>query len=302
MKKTILTLLLGGMFAMGAQAQLLYKISGNDLEKPSYIIGTYHLADVGFIEKITGVKDALTATNQVYGELKWDDLTNTDSLKMMTSATVLPEGQTLKTVLTDVQYKKLDAYLKKMMGVGLSSPQVFQQMGHLTPATLTTQLTFLIYMQDHMGEFDPQHTFDQYFQAQAKKNSEPVGGLETVAFQVKTLFQSMTMKRQIELLMCLIDHSDQALSQANAITTAFYNQDLDALKKAMDEKLGNSCDNTPEEDATLIANRNADWAQKMPAIMKATPTFFVVGAGHLPGDKGVLQLLKTAGYTIEGVK
>jgi uncharacterized protein YbaP (TraB family) len=153
-----------------------------------------------------------------------------------------------------------------------------------------------------MGEFDPQHTFDQYFQAQAKKNSEPVGGLETVAFQVKTLFQSMTMKRQIELLMCLIDHSDLALSQANAITTAFYNQDLDALKKAMDEKLGNSCDNTPEEDATLIANRNADWAQKMPAIMKATPTFFVVGAGHLPGDKGVLQLLKTAGYTIEGVK
>ena len=58
----------------------------------------------------------------------------------------------------------------------------------------------------------------------------------------------------------------------------------------------------PEELAQLIDNRNADWAKKMPAIMAAKPTFFVVGAGHLPGAKGVLQLLKDAGYTVEAVK
>jgi uncharacterized protein YbaP (TraB family) len=40
----------------------------------------------------------------------------------------------------------------------------------------------------------------------------------------------------------------------------------------------------------------------MPAIMKQAPTFFAVGAGHLPGEKGVLQLLRNAGYTVEGVK
>ena len=79
-------------------------------------------------------------------------------------------------------------------------------------------------------------------------------------------------------------------------------KDLDALQKAMDEKLGNSCDSTPEEEAQLISNRNADWLAKLPAIMKERPTFFAVGAGHLPGEKGLLQLLRNAGYTVEGQK
>ena len=49
-------------------------------------------------------------------------------------------------------------------------------------------------------------------------------------------------------------------------------------------------------------NRNADWVAKMPAIMSDKPTFFAVGAGHLPGEKGVLNLLKLAGYEVEAVK
>jgi uncharacterized protein YbaP (TraB family) len=102
--------------------------------------------------------------------------------------------------------------------------------------------------------------------------------------------------------MCLIDNEQFNSQMMEDMTKAFYAEDLDALKKAMDAKLGTSCDSTPEEEAALIYNRNADWLTKMPAIMKAAPTFFAVGAGHLPGEKGVLQLLKNAGYTVEGVK
>jgi hypothetical protein len=42
--------------------------------------------------------------------------------------------------------------------------------------------------------------------------------------------------------------------------------------------------------------------EKMPALMMLRPTLFAVGAGHLPGEKGVLNLLRQAGYTVEGVK
>jgi uncharacterized protein YbaP (TraB family) len=66
--------------------------------------------------------------------------------------------------------------------------------------------------------------------------------------------------------------------------------------------LNNSCDDTPEEKADLIDNRNADWVTKMPTIMEAQPTFFAVGAAHLVGEKGVLNLLRKAGYQVEGVK
>mgnify|MGYP001778110965 FL=1 len=286
----------------GANAQLLYKISGKDLTAPSYIIGTHHLANVGFVNKIAGVKDALTSTEQVYGEVRWDDMTNPDSLKVVQAAMMLPDGQSLKTVLSAEQYKKLDAVITQMMGVGLSNPQVGAQMGKMSPAALSTQLQVLMFMQKHMGEYDPSSTFDQYFQAQAKHNNEPVGGLETMAFQTQLLYKSVPLKRQVELLMCFLDNLEFNEEMMEKITEAFYAQNLDAMKAAMDMKLGNTCDATPEEMALLIDNRNADWAAKMPAIMAAKPTFFAVGAGHLAGPKGVLQLLKDAGYTVEAVK
>ena len=301
-KRFIAAALVAVFTVAGANAQLLYKISGKDLTAPSYIIGTHHLANVGFVNKIAGVKDALTSTEQVYGEVRWDDMTNPDSLKVMQAAMMLPDGQSLKTVLSAEQYKKLDAVITQMMGVGLSNPQVGAQMGKMSPAALSTQLQVLMFMQKHMGEYDPSSTFDQYFQAQAKHNNEPVGGLETLAFQTDLLYKGSDMKRQVEQLMCLLDNQEFYEQMMESMTDAFYAQDLDALKAAMDKKLGGTCDSTPEELAQLIDNRNADWAKKMPAIMAAKPTFFVVGAGHLPGAKGVLQLLKDVGYTVEAVK
>lgn len=301
-KRFIAAALVAVFTVAGANAQLLYKISGKDLTAPSYIIGTHHLANVGFVNKIAGVKDALTSTEQVYGEVRWDDMTNPDSLKAVQAAMMLPDGQSLKTVLSAEQYKKLDAVITQMMGVGLSNPQVGAQMGKMSPAALSTQLQVLMFMQKHMGEYDPSSTFDQYFQAQAKHNNEPVGGLETLAFQTNLLYKGSDMKRQVEQLMCLLDNQEFYEQMMESMTDAFYAQDLDALKAAMDKKLGGTCDSTPEELAQLIDNRNADWAKKMPAIMADKPTFFAVGAGHLPGAKGVLQLLKDAGYTVEAVK
>jgi hypothetical protein len=70
----------------------------------------------------------------------------------------------------------------------------------------------------------------------------------------------------------------------------------------MDITLNNRCDSTPEEEDVMINNRNANWLKKMPALMMLRPTLFAVGAGHLPGEKGVLNLLRQAGYTVEGVK
>ena len=302
MKRIVMTMAACVVAAVSINAQLLYKISGNGLEKPSYIIGTHHLANVGFVEKINGVKEALTETEQVYGELKWDVMANPDSLKAMQERMMLPEGQTLKTILTPEQYKRLDAFMTAKMGAGMSNPMVEAQMGKLTPMALVTQFQVLLFLMNHMGEFDPSSTFDQYFQAQAQKNNLPCGGLETMSFQAQVLYGSTPMERQVEQLMCLIDNEQFNVQMLEEMTKAFYAQDLDALKKAMDVKLGTSCDSTPEEEAALIDNRNADWLSKMPAIMKQAPTFFAVGAGHLPGEKGVLQLLRNAGYTVEGVK
>ena len=302
MKKTLVITLATALSCLNANAQLLYKISGNGLEKPSYIIGTHHLANVGFIEKINGVKEALTETDQVYGEVVLDAMSNPDSLKLVQEAMVLPGGTTLKSLLTDEQFKRLDAFMVAKMGAGMSNPMVASKMGNLTPMALVTQFQLLLFMTKHMGEFDPSSTFDQYFQAQAKKNNLPCGGLETVQKQINVLFKGKPYEKQAVDLMCFIDNEEFNSQMMEDLTTAFYAQDLDALKKVLDRKLGNACDTSAEDEAVLIYNRNTDWLTKMPAIMAEKPTFFAVGAAHMPGDKGVLQLLRNAGYTVEGVR
>ena len=83
---------------------------------------------------------------------------------------------------------------------------------------------------------------------------------------------------------------------------AYFSFNINKLQELMDEKENNQCDSTPEEKDALLGKRNRDWLTKMPAIMSAKSTLFHVGAGHLPGDNGVLKLLSDAGYTVEAVK
>lgn len=300
MKKILLSLALTAVM-LGAHAQLLYKISGNGLSAPSYIVGTYHLAPVSFVDSIPGMRQAIADTQQTYGELVMDEMMSADSLALMQQAMMLPAGMTLDKLLTADEMTRLNAYMKELMGMDMTNPLLAQQMGKMTPSALSTTISMFSYMKKS-GSIDVQNGFDDYFQKEALRQGKGVGGLETMAFQINVLFKGQTLERQKELLMCQIDNADFMDEMEKDVIHAFFSQNLEALKKAMDKKLNNSCDSRPEEDDILIYNRNANWLKKMPALMAQKPTLFAVGAAHLIGDKGVLQLLRTAGYTVEGMK
>lgn len=301
MKRITTAILSLALAVTGADAQLLYKISGGGLDRPSYIVGTYHLAPVSFVDSIPGLRDAMKQTAQVCGELDMQQAMSAEGLQKTMQAMMLPDGKTLKDILSADEYARLNTYMKGLMGVDMTNPMVEQQMGKMSPQALNTQFAIIMYMK-HTPGLDPTNLIDGYFQKAAMEEKKPVAGLETLDFQIKTLYQGMTLERQKQLLMCLVDNPELYESNAVRVSKAYFAKDIDGLKAAMDEKQNNACDSTPEEDAALIDSRNADWITKMPAIMTATPTLFAVGAGHLPGDKGVLKLLAKAGYTVEAVK
>ena len=300
MKKILLSLALTAVM-LGAHAQLLYKISGNGLSAPSYIVGTYHLAPVSFVDSIPGMRQAMADTQQTYGELIMDEMMGADSLALMQQAMMLPDGMTLDKLLTADEMTRLNAYMKELMGMDMTNPLLAQQMGKMSPSAVNTTLSMMSYMKKS-GNINVQNSFDDYFQKEALRQGKGVGGLETMAFQINVLFKGQTLERQKELLMCQIDNADFMDEMEKDVIHAFFSQNLEALKKAMDKKLNNSCDSRPEEDDILIYNRNANWLKKMPALMAQKPTLFAVGAAHLIGDKGVLHLLRTAGYTVEEIK
>ena len=279
MKRLFFALMLMGA-TLCAPAQLLYRISGKGLPTPSYIVGTYHLANVAFVDSIPGIRQAMADCQQVYGELIIDEMQSPDTLAMMQQAMLLPEGMTLDKLLTADEMNRLNAYMKSLLGMDMTNPLIAQEMGKWTPSALSTTLSSLTFLKKTSG-YDLQNQFDNYFQKEAFKQGKGVGGLETTLFQLNMLFKSQTLERQKELLMCQVDN------------VAFMDE--------MTDKLNNSCDSRPEEEDALIYNRNADWVKKMPALMTKMPTLFAVGAAHLPGEKGVLNLLRQAGYKVEGV-
>ena len=102
--------------------------------------------------------------------------------------------------------------------------------------------------------------------------------------------------------MCTLNNIDTEVENLKKLTNAYMKQDLNEMLRLNEERRGNQCDATPGEEDAMIYDRNKAWAGKLPAIMKAAPTFVAVGALHLPGNKGLLNLLKKQGYTVEPVK
>ena len=289
------------MASVTANAQLLYKISGNGLNTPSYIVGTYHLAPASYVDSIPGARAALETAEQVCGELSMDEMSSLEGTQKVMAAMMLPDGQSLKDVLSEEEFAKLDAFMADVMGVGLSNPMVGAQLGKMTPMAIATQLQLLQYMKMTPG-FNPNAMIDSYFQTEASKNGKPVIGFETMDFQISVLYKGRSIERQKVQLMCMIDNREYELMMMKTLTEAYFAQDIAKLLEVTEEKLGNKCDSTPEEDEALIYGRNADWVEKMPAIMGDKSTLFVVGAAHLPGERGVLELLKKKGYAVEVVK
>lgn len=281
MKKFILSLTLLCGCVLGSQAQLLYKVSKDSSDvKPSYIVASNRLINpMGTITQVSELRNAMTDTDQMYFEVNKAAYAN--SLK---DAKKLENGKTLLSLLTPAQQTKLNAFLKKYMEVDFRSSYVQKKYGNLTPAALMEDMEQLLFVANHMGMYDPTHTFDQYFEAQAKANNETVGGLSDVDAYINATYKS-DLKQQVARLVEFLDNEPTELAKLNKAVGAFKAQDVDAAAKATGAHVS---------QATLEA-----WAAKVQTVMAEKPTFFVVDAANLGGENGLLQLLRNAGCKVE---
>lgn len=281
MKKFILSLTLLCGCVLGSQAQLLYKVSKDSSDvKPSYIVASNRLINpMGTITQVSELRNAMTDTDQMYFEVNKAAYAN--SLK---DAKKLENGKTLLSLLTPAQQTKLNAFLKKYMEVDFRSSYVQKKYGNLTPAALMEDMEQLLFVANHMGMYDPTHTFDQYFEAQAKANNETVGGLSDVDAYINATYKS-DLKQQVARLVEFLENEPTELAKLNKAVGAFMAQDVDAAAKATGAHVS---------QATLEA-----WAAKVQTVMAEKPTFFVVDAANLGGENGLLQLLRNAGCKVE---
>lgn len=286
MKRTLVLLaLLAGTFS--SNAQLLWKVSGNGIKNPSFILGTHHVASSEICDMIGGFKSAYDAIEQVYGEVDMQKMNSAGTQIKVLSYSFMPKGQTLSSLYTEEQIKKLDEFLAPVLGAELKAFDKFK------PVTVTSMVQMLM-AQKLFPDFEAENAIDSYMQNKARKDKKAAKGLETIEFQLDILYNT-PLEEQAKELLEMAEMGPKVEESIISLTRSYLAQDLEAMWNAMLE------DAEPGELDELVFKRNKNWIVQMKEIMPQTPTMFVVGAGHLPGDLGVLNLLKEAGYKVEPV-
>lgn len=293
--KKFLSIILFASIAITSNAQILWRISGNGLEKPSYILGTHHLAPLSIIDSIKGLPKALESTTQIVGEINMANIKNPDMIQLMQKEMMISSDTTLASLFNKEEFDTINKLTKKYLTLDISlTPK-------LKPSFLESNLMVAIYMKQING-FNMNEQLDSYFQTEGMKKGKKIIALETLEFQFHILYSSSSLKRQAEMLLCELNNMDTTLALTKELTSDYMKQDLNALLKLSEKKQNNQCDPNPNELEMTLYNRDRNWAKQLPKIMKEAPAFIAVGALHLPGDKGLLHLLKLQGYKVEPIK
>lgn len=286
------------LLAVAAQAQLLWKVSGNGLARPSYIMGTYHFAPASVMDEIPGMQQALDGCDMVVGEIEKDDVMTPDFQMAMMQAMAAPPDSTLDKLYTPEEYAIIENVFNKYMadmGVTLS------MMNGLKPMGISMQLQAAQALKE--SKEDEPHGItsfiDMAVQMRANDMGRPSAGLEGVDEQIDLLFNT-PLHDQARSLLETCKNDDLFEEMTDYIIEAYMKQDLDAIGEIFaDPEMGGYDSESLE---LLIYKRNRNWAEKLVTMMPERACLVCVGAGHLPGDQGLLQLLRERGYTVEPMK
>lgn len=259
---------------------LLWEISGNKLSKPSYLYGTMHIICAEDFVITDRMKEKFADAGKVYLEL---DMDNPGMLFKTMQLSLLQKG-TLKDLFSESDYAKLNRFVSDSLGMPmplLNKMKPFALMSLLYGKVLPCSKT---------------ESYEQTFVDMAKAQKKEVLGLETPEEQF-AVFDQIPDTAEARMVMEFISNFDNQRQEFKKMVDAYKSRDLGELYRQMSA----SPDLAGFEDELLV-KRNRKWIPAMEAAMQSGPTFFAVGAGHLPGDQGVIQLLRNAGYTAKAVK
>lgn len=273
--------------SFGLNAQLMWKITGNGLAKPSYLFGTHHLIDK---EQIKGFDKAVSVAKEsdaVVGEMDMTDMAAAQTKLMQAS---LLSGKTCKELYSPEDYAFLDKEFKALLGVGLD------QLGSMKPMALNTVYVLYSYLKQ-MGVTKQPQAVDAIFQQEARQSGKKIIGLETPEYQAGVLFNSSSIERQAEVLLKQVKEKDRYAVMMNKLNEAYLSGDFNRAEQLFEDDDSMNSD----ERFNLVVNRNNNWVKQLPELMNQQACFITVGFLHLVGETGLVGQLKKSGYTLEPV-
>lgn len=287
LKYLLLTVTL--LLSARAEAQILWKISGNGVKADSYLLGTHHIAPPTILDSIEGFDRAFLSCQQLYCEVDMTDMQ--DVVAKSQQYIMAPADSTLSLILTADELKKVDEAVQKYMHISVENVDM------LKPNVLATQISTVQTMMT-FSDFEPDKQIDIMLQKRAKWLDMPIKGFETLDDQLSLLYNE-PISQQARALLDMLDNEESIIKYTQQLAEAYMRQDLDAIQQMYTPTVSYM---TEEELDALLYERNDAWMKQLREILPNTSTFIVVGAGHLPGERGLLSQLRKAGYTLTPVK
>jgi uncharacterized protein YbaP (TraB family) len=243
----------------------------------SYLYGTFHLLCPKDLVVDSAIKKAFARTRQLYLEIDMSD--NAALMMQMMPLMKMKDDQRLDKLLNKVDYDSVAALFKAKTGLPLTMLNTTKPMlasAMLYPAMMGCQ----------------PESWEQTFLKMSEGRGMKIGGLETAALQMSVL-DSISYPEQAESLKTMLYRFDSMSVVTQHAVDLYKHKELNKLYTEM----AADKDMAKYEDI-MLNNRNANWIPVMLQVMKKTPTFFAVGAGHLGGKKGVISLLRKKGYIV----
>ncbi len=268
-----------------SQNALLWKISGNGLDKPSWLYGTIHIIPKSELDFSDATLNALDHSKRITFEIDMKEMTNMATQMSLMTKAFMAGGKTLRDLLPPDDYAFVRA---KMDSTGMPGGMLER----MKPMFVSTML-----QGDESGTAatnERMTSVEMELYRLARRRKLPSDGLETTSYQI-SIFDSIPYEAQARMLVESLRRSDGGTDE--------YGQMMDLYRAgnitAMQSMIANDDTGMSQYEEILLQRRNRNWIAVMSRMMREKPTFFAVGAGHLGGPNGVIALLRRAGYKVE---
>jgi uncharacterized protein YbaP (TraB family) len=250
-----------------------------------YLVGSVHLLTADYYPLDPAFDNAFKTADLLVEELDMGEMLAPASQMQMLTRGMLPAGQTLDKVLSPETF---NAVVKKFSELGMP----VEPMKQFKPWLLSLTLQGLEWQK--VG-FDADLGLDKHFYDIAVAQGRAVQGLETLSFQLSQ-FDEMSMAMQDRLLAETLKELETTKASFVRMADAWRAGDAPEIERIVLRDLKAE----PQMYERLLVNRNRTWLPKIEALfVRSKASFVVVGAAHLVGSDGLLQMLRAKGYTVE---
>lgn len=265
-------------------SSLLWEIKGKKVNSPSYIMGTMHLIP----------KEKFLFPDHVETKLRNSEVLVMEIGGISEGANVVQymmlDTGNVFNYFSDSQLDSLFRYTEEELGY--NEEKMRMMFSKMKPLVIMQLLT-----KDAFGE-NPE-SYELTLEEIAKEDSLKILGLETVEQQV-AIFDKISIDDQVDILITSLraEYSETNSSASNTIVDVFLSQNIDSIYHYTTSSEADM--KAMEKD--FLTDRNENWIPQIRKLIKKNKCFIAVGAAHLGGPNGVIELLRKEGYELIPVK